>query len=576
MNSSLTSISTRFINVTSEEVEKEIKSALKKIGEFAGVDRCYIYLFSEDLLEINNGYEWCRVKNKSRREKVIGLSMKLFSWSMKKYRNFEPLYISRLSDLPSEAASEKTYWSGSGVRSVISFPLYSRKKLIGIFGFLMERSQKIWKIEDISILKLLGEIFVNVLEWQKTENELNEYREKLEELVKKRTLELTVSNRKLQDEVSERINAEQVLRLSETNFRKLYEEYFTLIGAIPDMVLVIDPDLKILWVNRIVLTTFSLTSISLEKTCLNLFCNNTKACSTCPAVRSFITGNTESGQIKTKDSKYLDIKVSPIKDKNGNVIKVIMIASDITEKINLEKEAIHAAHLASLGELAAGVAHEINNPVNSIINYAQIIVNKTEKNSRENYIADEIISEGDRIAHIVKSLLTLSRKERTEKYPVHIQEIYSDTMSLAKIQMEKDGIKVEVKICEELPKIIAHPIEIQQVFLNILNNAHYALNKKYPPVHRDKKILISAEEVEIKNKSYVKISFYDYGCGISKNIQDKVMEPFFSTKPVGKGTGLGLSITYGIIEDHKGKMTVKSEEGKYTDVTVYLPVYIEL
>jgi PAS domain S-box-containing protein len=247
--------------------------------------------------------------------------------------------------------------------------------------------------------------------------------------------------------------------------------------------------------------------------------------------------------------------------------------SNIKEKLNLEKQALKTAHLASLGELAAGVAHEINNPVNSIINYAQIILNKNKKKVKESYIAGEIIAEGDRIAHIVKNLLSFARHDSVEKFPINVNEVFSNTMSLIDINLKKNNIKMNINLPESLSRITGNPVEIRQVFLNILSNAQYALNKKYPEDDPNKIIEISGEEIVFENNSYVRICFCDYGCGIPENIQDKVMNPFFSTKPPDMGTGLGLSITYGIIENHKGRLTIDSKEGKFTRVIIDLPSY---
>jgi len=219
------------------------------------------------------------------------------------------------------------------------------------------------------------------------------------------------------------------------------------------------------------------------------------------------------------------------------------------------------------------MAHEINNPINSIINYAQIIFNKNEEESREKYISGEIMAEGDRISYIVKALLSFSREDTMEKHSVNIKEIYDDSISLAAIQFGKDGIRIEKEIPCNLPPVYGQPTQIQQVFLNILNNAQYALNKKYNDSHPDKKLDVRAFTTKERGKEYVKLVFKDYGCGIPSDIKNKLMDPFFTTRPAGEGTGLGLSISYGIIKDHKGRLEIDSKEGEYTEVFVLLPVF---
>lgn len=268
---------------------------------------------------------------------------------------------------------------------------------------------------------------------------------------------------------------------------------------------------------------------------------------------------------------YWDWSLTPVKDEGGNVHGLVLSLIDVTEKIRLQSEAIQNTHLASLGELAAGVAHEINNPLNGIINYAQILVNKINKESRENELARRIIKEGDRIANIVKSLLSFARKRTEEKSIYTITGILHDALLLTEAQILKDSIKLKVNMPEDLPEIIANSQQIQQVFLNVINNARYALNQKYQEPDEDKVLEISGSETAVDSCRYVRIIFHDKGSGIPADIRDKVINPFFSTKPSGKGTGLGLSISHGIIQDHNGNLEIESVEGEFTNIVIDLP-----
>lgn len=265
----------------------------------------------------------------------------------------------------------------------------------------------------------------------------------------------------------------------------------------------------------------------------------------------------------------------PIRDEKGTTVGGLNNSLNITEKLSMQTGAINSSHLTSLGELAAGVAHEINNPINSIINYAQILVNKSNNGSAENDIANRIIKESKRIATIVNGFLSFSRHgDRKDKnYKASIPEILSDTLVLAEEQLKRDAIKIKIDIQEKLPEIIIHPQLIQQVFMNIINNACYALNKKYPGPHSDKILEIRSEEVMVNNCSCVKTIFCDRGTGIPANILDKVMNPFVTTKPKGEGTGLGLSVSHAIVCKYGGKLTIDSVEGKFTKATVILPAF---
>lgn len=295
-------------------------------------------------------------------------------------------------------------------------------------------------------------------------------------------------------------------------------------------------------------------------------------------------GTVKSAELRFhhKNGSWRIIEVTGYGLINNPIIKgVIINTRDITEKKALQVETMRAGHLKSIGELAAGVAHEINNPINSIINYAdmQLIELKKEKLDKELDmiidISNRIMKEGIRIANIVRNLLSFAREgKEEEKISCSIHEIVSDTLELTTAHLRKDGIKLEVDVPQELPEIMANYQQIQQVFLNILWNARYALNEKYPERGGNKVLEIRGEEILLNNQKHVRINFYDNGTGIPANIINRIMEPFFTTKPIGDGTGLGLSISHGIISDHGGKFIFESSEGEFTKVTVYLPVSV--
>ncbi|MDN3511366.1 MAG: PAS domain-containing protein [Candidatus Jettenia sp.] len=290
----------------------------------------------------------------------------------------------------------------------------------------------------------------------------------------------------------------------------------------------------------------------------------------------------ESGQAEDREEKYIKdgqeliirMVKTPMRDEKGDIIGISGIFWDITEKVLLSREAERSRHLASLGELAAGVAHEINNPINGIINCAQILFNESSEGSSEQDLARRIIKEGDRVAGIVHSLLSFSRPNDTKekKSDVCMHTILSDTLILTKAQLQKEGIQIKVNIPKNLPKIVANPHQIQQVFLNTISNARYALNQKYLKMHDNKILEILGEEIMLNNYPYVKITFYDHGIGIPAHIVHKVMDPFFTTKPRDKGTGLGLSVSHGIVTAHGGKFIIDSVEGEFAKFSIVLPV----
>jgi signal transduction histidine kinase len=153
-----------------------------------------------------------------------------------------------------------------------------------------------------------------------------------------------------------------------------------------------------------------------------------------------------------------------------------------------------------------------------------------------------------------------------------LHEIFSDTLSLTAAQIRKDGIHLKVDIPSKVIRIPVDAQQIQQVFLNIISNSRFALNQKYPGTHENKILDIACCETAIEGHPHVQIDFLDTGEGISDHIIDKVMNPFFSTKPDRVGTGLGLSISHGIITEHGGKLAIESTEGEFSKVTITLPL----
>ncbi len=274
----------------------------------------------------------------------------------------------------------------------------------------------------------------------------------------------------------------------------------------------------------------------------------------------------------SQDLNYWDWTLQPVKDLRGNVNSLLFSMVDVTQRKRAEADALRSSQLASLGELAAGVAHEINNPINGIINYSQILVNKSHAGTRENDILTRIIKEGDRIAGIVKNLLAFARSRGEEKSPVHVYVLVSEVLSLSGAQLKKDNIRIDMDIPKDLPVISAQPQHIEQVILNLISNARYSLNEKYPRISDDKIISITGAKVSRGNDVFVRLTVYDNGIGIPSSIMDKIMNPFFSTKPSGEGTGLGLSISQNIVDEHNGRISVSSVEGEFARLDLLFPV----
>ncbi|HVF56357.1 MAG TPA: ATP-binding protein [Pyrinomonadaceae bacterium] len=259
--------------------------------------------------------------------------------------------------------------------------------------------------------------------------------------------------------------------------------------------------------------------------------------------------------------------------------RVILIIRDLSaskqfehERAEMQQQLFQSSKLASIGELSAGVAHEINNPLNGIINFAQLLKDEpVERSEFERRMIDGIIDEGGRIAEIVRGLLTFARHDTHELRQVHIEETIKTSVALFGRQLEKDGIKVEIEVEENLPAVRADGSRLRQVVVNMISNAHQALKARPADASRQKVFRISARRAGRQDAPVVRIEFYDNGTGISREVLAKVFDPFFTTRRDTGGTGLGLSLSFGIVREHKGTIHAESVEGEFTRFTVELP-----
>lgn len=228
-----------------------------------------------------------------------------------------------------------------------------------------------------------------------------------------------------------------------------------------------------------------------------------------------------------------------------------------------QQQILQAAKLSALGEIVAGVAHELNNPLTSIMGYAQLLsVKATDEKVRQDL--GKIFDESVRAAKIVKSLLSFARKTTPEKGSCNINEIIAKVLQMCTYDLQGNDIQVVTELSSDLPLIMADTNQIQQVLLNIVNNAQQAMSAQEKP----RKLRIWTEYDEER----LRVEVSDTGPGIEPAKLERIFDPFYTTKAPGKGTGLGLSISYGIVKAHDGDLFVRSLEGEGTTFIVELPL----
>jgi len=277
--------------------------------------------------------------------------------------------------------------------------------------------------------------------------------------------------------------------------------------------------------------------------------------------------------------KYLSVNAAPLYDERGQLIGAIVAVRDMTATVQnerareiLQQQMQQTARLAALGELAAGVAHEINNPMTGIINYAQLLYERAPMNDEKQFLLQGILRESDRVTKIVHNLLTFARQQPQEQSWVGLGDMLESALHLMGHRLRQDGVNLVCELPSDLPPLKCRSQQIQQVFINLVSNAHHALNEKYSGYHENKVLKISARALQRNGRCFIRTEFHDNGSGIAPEILPKIFDPFFTTKKRSEGTGLGLSISYGIVKEHHGDIFVESKVGECTTFIVELPV----
>ncbi len=275
---------------------------------------------------------------------------------------------------------------------------------------------------------------------------------------------------------------------------------------------------------------------------------------------------------RREDGESLPVMLSAfrIDDAQGRSYALVAVALDLTERKRLEADLVQSSKLAALGELISGITHELNNPLAAIMGYSQLVLRRIDQSDDSEAAAKlrksarAIFGESERASKIIRNLLTFARRYKPEKNPVDVNEVLESTFDLRGYDLRVNNVRVETDYAQGLPLIMADFNQLQQVILNLVNNAVHAMLE-----HGGERVIRVRTSQQGPN---LVVEFSDTGPGIpEKNIQ-KIFDPFFTTKEVGKGTGLGLSICFGIVKEHGGSIGVTSPPGAGANFRIELPV----
>jgi two-component system, NtrC family, sensor kinase len=242
------------------------------------------------------------------------------------------------------------------------------------------------------------------------------------------------------------------------------------------------------------------------------------------------------------------------------------IIKDITQRRNMEQQLLQADKLASLGQLSAGVAHEINNPLGLILGYTQLMLREEPAASQKYEDLKTIEKHTRNCKTIVEALLNFARKTETKKVLVDVNCAIEQVVTVIRHQFELSGIAVHTLYDPELPQVLGDTEKLKQVVMNLVMNARQSISQAG-------QITVSTRHDSGNHK--IAIVVEDTGSGISPHVITRIFDPFFTTKPTGQGTGLGLSVSYGIVKEHGGEITVDSEPEKGSLFSVILPAAIQ-
>jgi len=363
--------------------------------------------------------------------------------------------------------------------------------------------------------------------------------------------------------------SERVLRDSEEKLRLMYE-------SMVEGVIVTDLEGRIIQVNKSAMRmhgyetkdqlikrniTELIDTIDREKVEKNIKAN----------LRGEKTKSVEVMFLTSKAEQFpSELNISLFKDQNANPIGFVMVSEDITERKRAEErekrlqaELNLSSRLASVGELAAGVAHEINNPLTGIIGFSQRLLRKSNDETSKRDL-ERIFGEAQRAARVVENLRTFARRSEPKKEMININDVLNKSIEMRAYELKTSNIEIVADLAFEIPPVMADFHQIQQVFLNIIMNAEQVMKE----TKKGTKLIIKTQKIG----KLFQISFTDDGPGISEENIDKIFHPFFTTRGDRGGTGLGLSICHGIITDHGGNIYFKSTLGKGTTFFVELPV----
>jgi two-component system NtrC family sensor kinase len=350
------------------------------------------------------------------------------------------------------------------------------------------------------------------------------------------------------------------------------DEWESTFMAVTDPIMLVDTDYNVLLHNgRLPAEMQSFWDQALGRKCFAKLHGRTEPCQDCPIREVQRSGQPVYQRWQTETGLVLDISYYPVLNENKVLSAVTVILKDVTEKIKMEGRLVQSAKLAALGEMAAGVAHELNSPMTVIIGTAQLLARELLEAGQAERAEelDDIVNSGLRCKRIIQNLLTFSRQDQQPATEIDLNAEARLVLGMIKYQINRSQITITERLTADFPRLIANGPQIQQVLTNFLINARDALSEVG---HREKTIEVATELLVKNGRRWAVLSVTDNGIGILPENLAKIFTPFYTSKEATKGTGLGLSVSLGIAESHNGTIEVTSTPGQGSTFSLVLPI----
>ena len=378
----------------------------------------------------------------------------------------------------------------------------------------------------------------------------------------------TISKLEIFRDVTDRVLAQDELRKAKVEWERTFD-------AISDVITILDPEFRITLANQAAADLAGVERHSLlGKFCYQVFRNQDTPCPECPVLKTLDDFDGHCEEVERQElGKTFIVSSAPIFDEQEKFVGIVHSAKDITENKKLSMQLRQAQKMESIGTLAGGIAHDFNNILTVIFGFTQLAMAEEDAEKRRDGLV-EVYKAAERAGNLVRQILTFSRKLEQQQQPLQVSLIVKEAMKMLRASIPST-IDFRQKISSEA-MVMADPTQIHQVVMNLCTNAYHAMREEGGV------LAVSLEEVEVGADDYdyvglaagryLKLDVGDTGCGIDSAIQEKIFEPYFTTKELGEGTGMGLAVVHGIVKSHRGHITLYSEPGKGTIFHVYLPV----